>query len=103
MEIAGAGVGPNDGFTGTALGDYRSRWGDYGAAAVAPNGTVWFASEYIAQRCTFAEYPGRRDVWRHAGVPRELVDAWVSAYNSGLVGRHGEMRGRPHCGEAPSS
>ena len=25
VEIAGAGVGPNDGFTGTALGDYRTR------------------------------------------------------------------------------
>ena len=66
VEIAGAGVGPNDGFTGTALGDYRSRWGDYGAAAVSPNGTVWFASEYIAQRCTFAEYQADVTWRRHA-------------------------------------
>ena len=82
VEIAGAGVGPNDGFTGTALGDYRSRWGDYGAAAVSPNGTVWFASEYIAQRCTFAEY--QADVT--CGATRASLANWstrVSAYNPG--------------------
>ncbi|HUL84891.1 MAG TPA: hypothetical protein VLX89_05175, partial [Actinomycetota bacterium] len=32
-------------------GGYRTRWGDYGEATVAPGGTVWLASEYINQTC----------------------------------------------------
>jgi hypothetical protein len=56
VRVAGAGVGPDDGFTGTADGGYRPRWGDYGAATVAADGTIWFASEYIAQRCGSAEF-----------------------------------------------
>jgi hypothetical protein len=55
-QVAGAGVGPNDGFTATFDGGYRTRWGDYGAAAVSPDGTVWFGAEYIAQTCGFAEF-----------------------------------------------
>jgi hypothetical protein len=51
VVVAGAGVGPNDGFSATFDGGYRTRWGDYGAAAVAPGGRVWLASEYIAQTC----------------------------------------------------
>ena len=56
VQITGAGVGPNDGFSATGEGDFDPRWGDYGAAAVAPDGTMWLASEYIASRCTDAEY-----------------------------------------------
>jgi hypothetical protein len=56
VVVAGAGAGPNDGFTATFDGGYRTRWGDYGAAAVAPNGTVWLASEYIAQTCDDATF-----------------------------------------------
>ena len=80
LEVAGLGVGPNDGFSGTAIGGYRTRWGDYGAAAVAPGGTVWFASEYIAQRCNFAAY--RLD--STCGGTRASIANWstrVSAYN----------------------
>ena len=55
-QVAGAGVGPNDGFTATFDGGYRTRWGDYGAAAVSPDGTVWFGAEYIAQTCGFDEF-----------------------------------------------
>src|SRR6185369_6395861 len=61
IHIAGAGVGPQDGFTeyvplsaGT-LTDIRPRWGDYGAAAV-DGSAIWIASEYVAQTCTFAEF-----------------------------------------------
>jgi len=61
IRIAGAGVGPQDGFTeyvplsaGT-LTDIRPRWGDYGAAAV-DGSAIWIASEYVAQTCTFAEF-----------------------------------------------
>jgi len=56
VRVAGVGVGPDDGFTGTADGGYRPRWGDYGAATVDADGTIWFASEYIAQRCGSAEF-----------------------------------------------
>jgi hypothetical protein len=56
VQITGRGAGPQDGFTPTALGGYRPRWGDYGAAAVTPDGTMWLANEYIAARCGNAEY-----------------------------------------------
>jgi hypothetical protein len=60
VHIAHAGVGPQDGFTeyigangpGTAV---RPRWGDYGAA-VPVGSTVWIASEYIGQKCSFSAY-----------------------------------------------
>ncbi|MEX0630478.1 MAG: hypothetical protein WEE67_00915 [Chloroflexota bacterium] len=58
IQIAAAGLGPDDGFTGYAafVGDQsRPRWGDYGAAAFDGN-TIWIASEYIAQTCTLAQW-----------------------------------------------
>jgi hypothetical protein len=60
VHIAGLGAGPQDGFSGyQAFADpgtrARPRWGDYGATAVV-NGTVWIASEYVAQACTLAQY-----------------------------------------------
>ena len=62
VQIAKAGLGPDDGFTdykyygasGTA-GVARPRWGDYGAA-VPDGNTIWIASEYIGQTCDFATY-----------------------------------------------
>ena len=80
VEIAGRGVGPNDGFTGTADGGYRTRWGDYGAADVAPDGTVWFANEYIAQQCSDAAFNADPT----CGFTRSFFANWstrVSAYN----------------------
>jgi hypothetical protein len=56
VQIVGAGRGPNDGFTATGYGDYDPRWGDYAAATVTPDGTMWLANEYIAQQCTVAEW-----------------------------------------------
>ncbi len=55
VHIAAAGAGPWDSFTGYSTFSNRPRWGDYGASAVDGN-TVWIASEYIAQTCTFAQY-----------------------------------------------
>lgn len=58
IHIAAEGAGPDDGFTGykAFVGDPpRTRWGDYGAAAVDGN-SIWFAGEYIAQTCGFAQY-----------------------------------------------
>jgi hypothetical protein len=56
IQIAAAGPGPWDGFTSYVIyGAGRPRWGDYGAAAVDGN-TIWIASEYAAQTCTYAAY-----------------------------------------------
>lgn len=56
IHIAAAGAGPWDGFTSyVAYGAGRPRWGDYGAAAVVGN-SIWIASEYVAQTCTYAAY-----------------------------------------------
>jgi hypothetical protein len=57
LQIAAAGLGPDDGFTSykAFVGRGRNRWGDYGAA-VADGNTIWMASEYIGQTCTFSQY-----------------------------------------------
>ena len=56
VQIAAAGLGPQDGFTEyPQVGGDRPRWGDYGAAAVDGN-SIWLASQYIGQTCTFQEF-----------------------------------------------
>ena len=63
MHVAGNGVGPQDGFSeyvffngaGTDPPTARPRWGDYSASVTAGN-NLWFATEWIAQRCTFTQY-----------------------------------------------
>ncbi len=58
IHVAAAGLGPDDGFTSykAFVGDPpRTRWGDYGAA-VTDGSSIWIASEYIAQTCTYSEY-----------------------------------------------
>jgi hypothetical protein len=58
IHIAAAGQGPDDGFTSykAFVGDPpRTRWGDYGAA-VTDGSSLWIASEYIGQTCTYAQY-----------------------------------------------
>jgi hypothetical protein len=61
IQIAAAGLGPQDGFTEykifspTGNGVPRPRWGDYGAAVPFGN-TVWIASEYIGQTCSYQQY-----------------------------------------------
>lgn len=56
----GSGQAPDDGFTGykAEVGNPpRTRWGDYGAAAVDGN-SVWIASEYIAHSCDYTNWGG---------------------------------------------
>jgi len=59
VQLAAVGLGPADGFTGTAAfsapNPTRPRWGDYGAAVV-DGSNIWIASEYIGQTCTLSEY-----------------------------------------------
>ncbi len=58
VHISGAGVGPADGFTGYRAegGNGVERWGDYSAAVAGQDGSIWMATEYIAQSCTLAQY-----------------------------------------------
>ena len=57
----GTGAAVDDGFTGYKQQRFpnaiRSRWGDYGAAAVDGN-SVWIASEYIGGSCTYIPWGG---------------------------------------------
>ena len=51
IHVAGAGVGPEDGFSGyAALAGFQTnnvaRWGDY-SAAVAADGAIWMGNEFI--------------------------------------------------------
>ncbi len=58
IHVAAAGKGPSDGFTSykAFVGDPpRTRWGDYGAA-VTDGSSIWIASEWIGQKCTYAQY-----------------------------------------------
>jgi hypothetical protein len=57
----GEGAAVDDGFTSykSQVGNPpRTRWGDYGAAAVDGN-SVWIASEYIASACDYTTWGGR--------------------------------------------
>jgi hypothetical protein len=56
----GLGAAPDDGFTSykSQVGNPpRTRWGDYGAAAVDGN-SIWIASEYIAKSCDYTPWGG---------------------------------------------
>ncbi len=60
VQIAAAGVEPNDGFTGyrsLAGGDGNSRWGDY-SAAVSDGTSIWLAAEFNpgGERTEFANW-----------------------------------------------
>jgi hypothetical protein len=57
----GEGAAVDDGFTSykSQVGNPpRTRWGDYGAAAVDGN-SIWIASEYIAHACDYTTWGGR--------------------------------------------
>ena len=60
VHIAGAGQDSDDGFTGYVAegGDGVGRWGDY-SAAVADGDRIWFASEYIPNKCPVNAVPCR--------------------------------------------
>ncbi len=56
----GTGAAQTDGFTSykAFVGDPpRTRWGDYGAAAVDGK-SIWIASEYIGQACNYTDWGG---------------------------------------------
>jgi hypothetical protein len=60
VVTGGAGAAQDDGFTSykAQVGNPpRTRWGDYGAAAVDGN-SVWIASEYISAACQYIPWGG---------------------------------------------
>jgi hypothetical protein len=82
---AAHGVEPQDGFT-----EYepyfsnqtpRPRWGDYGAA-VADGTSIWAASEYIGQTCTFDQYlqpsPTNKAAFGTCGDTRGALGNWYT-------------------------
>ena len=79
IQVAGAGVGPEDGFSGYRVFDgggpgvARPRWGDYGATAVSGN-TIWAAAEYVAQSCTLAQFEA--DTFGTCGGTRTTLANW---------------------------
>ena len=75
VTIVKAGNGPSDGFTGlnTYGGAGVARWGDYGAAAVAADGTIWFAAESINQTCDLSAFTSTRF---RCGNTRTLLANW---------------------------
>ena len=83
IHVAAAGLGPDDGFTSykAFVGDPpRTRWGDYGAA-VTDGSSIWIASEYIAQTCTFAEYypsPPSTAGFGSCGATRTSLANWAT-------------------------
>jgi hypothetical protein len=76
VRVAGAGIGPDDGFTGYAseVGPpgLVARWGDYSAAVADSDGNIWIAAEYIGQTCTFAEFAADTT----CGGTRTLLANW---------------------------
>jgi hypothetical protein len=77
VQVAAQGIGPADGFTGTAVfndpNPARPRWGDYGAAVVDANNNIWMASEYIGQTCNLSEYVA---TGASCGGTRTLLANW---------------------------
>ncbi|OLB88996.1 MAG: hypothetical protein AUI15_26970, partial [Actinobacteria bacterium 13_2_20CM_2_66_6] len=61
VQIVAAGAATQDGFTSykqqVGGNPPRTRWGDYGAAAVDGN-SIWIASEYIAHACDYTTWGG---------------------------------------------
>jgi hypothetical protein len=75
INVIGAGVGPEDGFTGyTPFGAVVSRWGDYSASVAAPDGTIWSADEYINQTCSDAQFTADST----CGQTRTLLANWAT-------------------------
>jgi hypothetical protein len=61
VVTGGEGATQDDGFTSykSQVGNPpRTRWGDYGSAAVDGN-SIWIASEYIAHACNYTTWGGR--------------------------------------------
>jgi hypothetical protein len=83
VKYAAHGAGPQDGFSEYrpffANGSPRPRWGDYGAAA-ADGSSIWAASEYIGQTCTFEQYllasPTNRSAFGTCGDTRGALGNW---------------------------
>jgi hypothetical protein len=61
IVLNGDGQAPDDGFSGYKAQRFpnpiRSRWGDFGAAAVDGD-SIWIASEYVSVACNYTDWGG---------------------------------------------
>jgi hypothetical protein len=73
INLLAAGLGPEDGFSGYRGFQTRTRWGDYGAAAVDSSGNLWVANEWIAQTCTYSQFVASNF---RCGDTRTLLANW---------------------------
>jgi hypothetical protein len=103
----GMGAAQDDGFSGYKQQNFpnpiRSRWGDYGSAAVDGN-SVWIASEYIAGTCNYTDWGGRSSwaepattCWARVAV-RATAPACVPR---SPTGRRGSATTRRRSGDDP--
>ena len=86
VQIAAAGMAPDDGFTSykAQVGNPpRTRWGDYGAAAVDGD-SIWIASEYIAAACDYTTWGGRFFAGGNAATDNKLGTCAASPGAAGL-------------------
>jgi hypothetical protein len=51
VHVVVEGGSPSDGFSGTAFGGFRPRWGDYGYAVPGHGSSIWMAAEYVSSTC----------------------------------------------------
>ena len=56
VHVVVPGSSPSDGFSGTIIGDFRPRWGDYGYMVPGAGTSLWFGAEYISSTCTFDDW-----------------------------------------------
>jgi|1186.fasta_scaffold02755_2 hypothetical protein len=87
IHVAAEGKGSQDGFTGYRpfAANPRPRWGDYGAAA-SDGKSVWIASEYVGQSCTFAQY--NLDPFGTCGGTRGPLGNWDTRISQIVPGDH---------------
>jgi hypothetical protein len=74
VRIAAAGRAPSDGFTGTVLGGFRPRWGDYGYMVPGKGDTLWFGAEYVRAHCGFQRWVADPN----CGDSRTLFTNWTT-------------------------
>jgi hypothetical protein len=72
IGVAARGAGPNDGFTGTWLGGFGPRWGDYGYAVADADGSIWLGVEYNQSKCDYVEWA----IDITCGFSRGIAENW---------------------------
>jgi hypothetical protein len=83
ITVVAAGAAPEDGFSGYPPRGNTARWGDYSAAAVSPDGTIWLATEYIpdlprTSQANWGTFIMRIETWLAQPARGDVAVAWDS-------------------------